>query len=87
MNSLYRIYATKDENLDALQDTLISFEEADDSDKLASTVESILSFGISYYYSVLEDPSIWQSEIAPWSPAEEEQDKGKALEIEKVIEE
>jgi hypothetical protein len=36
-----------------------------DADQVGVTCEQILSFGISFYYCILENPGIWQFDIIP----------------------
>ena len=56
-----------------------------DDEKLASCAESLLAFGISFAFSVLENPNIWQSDFEPIGEAESK--KVDQMSVEKYVEE
>ena len=56
-----------------------------DLEKLGSCCESLLGFGISFVFSVLENPNIWQSDFEPLGEANQKQ-VGE-MSVEKFVEE
>ena len=56
--------------------------------KVGTVCERILSFGISFMFSLLEDPNVWRSDFAfEEPPASEEESKQDVLAAERLCQE
>ena len=71
---LYNLYISND-NVKVRNQTTQLYSQSTqmDIDKLASCCESLLGFGISFVFSVLENPNIWQSDFEPLGELEQKQ--------------
>ena len=56
-------------------------------DEVGNVCERILSYGISFLNSLLEDPNVWKSDMLPFEENDnEEETKGDGLEAERFCE-